>query len=208
MHPRGPRSLGKIERAKDPRSALLRLIPYLSHFKAGLVLAFVFVLVYIVLGLIPPYLIKLAIDRDIPNKDLSGLAKIALLMLAVYLFNNLFQAVANWIMAGISQRALKQIRKDLFQHLQTLPLRFFDHNPAGELMSRLTNDIDAINQSVSQNVTSLIASVLSMVGILVAMFIMDKWLASTSFLVVPIMLNLWQVIRVKDTRNYRNTWEN
>jgi ATP-binding cassette, subfamily B, multidrug efflux pump len=83
----------------------------------------------------------------------------------VYLLNNLFHAVANWVMARVSQRALKQVRRDLFGHLQTLPLRFFDQPPAGELMSRLTNDIDAINQAVSQNVVALLASVLSLVGI-------------------------------------------
>jgi len=78
--------------------------------------------------------------------------------------------------------SLKQLRKDLFTHLQSLPVAFFDRNPAGELMSRLTNDIDAINQAVSQNVTSLIASVLSMVGILVAMFVLDRWLALADWL--------------------------
>ncbi len=91
-------------------------------------------------------------------------------------------------MAGVSQKALKQMRKDLFEHLQSLPLAFFDRNPAGELMSRLTNDIDAINQAVSQNVTSLLASVLSMAGIVIAMFMLDRWLALASVLVVPIML--------------------
>ena len=105
----------------------------------------------------------------------------------VYLFNNLFQAVANWIMARVSQRALKKLRRDLFGHLQTLSLGFFDTHPAGELMSRLTNDIDAINQAVSQNVTSLLASVLSLVGILVAMFVLNHWLALATLLVVPIM---------------------
>jgi ATP-binding cassette subfamily B protein len=115
-------------------------------------------------------------------------------MLAVYLLNNLFQAIANWVMAGISQRALKQMRKDLFSHLQTLPIAFFDRNPAGELMSRLTNDIDAINQAVSQNVTSLLASVLTMVGILVAMFLLDRWLALASLLVVPIMFWFTQFV--------------
>ena len=98
-------------------------------------------------------------------------------MLAVYVLNNLFQAVAGWMMAGISQRALQLLRRDLFDRLQILPLRFFDRNPAGELMSRLTNDIDAINQAVSQNVTALVASVLSMVGILIAMFLLNRWLA-------------------------------
>jgi ATP-binding cassette subfamily B protein len=90
-------------------------------------------------------------------------------------------------MAGISQKALKGVRRDLFGHLQTLTLRFFDSRTAGELMSRLTNDIDAINQAVSQNVVALLASVLSLVGILVAMFVMNFWLALAAVVVVPIM---------------------
>jgi ATP-binding cassette subfamily B multidrug efflux pump len=184
----GPRSIGKIEKARDPRTTLKRLIPYIGRFKIGLAVVLAFVLIYTLMGLLGPYLMGVAIDRFISAKDISGLAGIALLMLAAYLLNNLFQALANWIMAEISQRALKQIRRDLFGHLQELSLSFFDHHPAGELMSRLTNDIDAINQAVSQNITSLIASVLSMVGILVAMFILDWRLALVSLLVVPIML--------------------
>lgn len=188
MQQRGPRSTVKIEKAKDPRSTLKRLLPYFGHFRVGMVLVLVFVLIYTVLGLMGPYLMGVAIDRFISTKDVYGLAGIAILMLAAFVFNNLFQAIANWIMAEISQRALKQIRRDLFGHLQTLSLSFFDRNPAGELMSRLTNDIDAINQAVSQNVTSLIASVLSMVGILIAMFLLDWRLALVSLFVVPIML--------------------
>jgi ATP-binding cassette subfamily B multidrug efflux pump len=128
-----------------------------------------------------------AIDRYIVGKNVGGLAPIALWMLAAYLLGNLFEAAANWVMADISQRALKQMRGDLFEHLQNLSLSFFDRNPAGELMSRLTNDIDAINQAVSQNVVSLVASVLSMAGILIAMFVLNVWLALASVLVVPIM---------------------
>ena len=91
---------------------------------------------------------------------------IALLMLVTYALNNLFQAIAGWLMAAVSQRALKDMRRDLFTHLQRLPISFFDRQPAGELMSRMTNDIDVINQAVSQNVTALLASVLTLVGIL------------------------------------------
>jgi ATP-binding cassette subfamily B protein len=187
MQPRGGRP-AKIEKAKDPRGTLRRMLPYFSHFRAAVIVVFIFVLIYTLLGLIGPYLMGVAIDQFIAAKQLAGLARIAILMLVIYLFNNLFQAAAAWIMAGVSQKALKQMRKDLFQHLQSLPLRFFDRNPAGELMSRLTNDIDAINQAVSQNVTSLVASVLSMIGIVVAMFVLDRWLALASVLVVPIML--------------------
>ena len=184
---RRPADPGKIEKARDPRNALMRLLPYLNPFKVVLILVLAFVLIYTVLGLIGPYLMGVAIDKFIATKDAAGLARIAIWMLVVYLLNNLFQAISAWLMSDVSQRALKQLRKDLFGHLQTLPIGFFDSNPAGDLMSRLTNDIDAINQAVSQNVTSLLASVLSLIGILIAMFVLDKWLALASVLVVPIM---------------------
>ncbi|HSJ58146.1 MAG TPA: ABC transporter ATP-binding protein [Anaerolineae bacterium] len=184
---RRPASPGKIEKATDPRRTLARLLPYLGPFKVSMGLVLVCVVLYTLLGLASPYLMGLAIDRYIATQDLSGLAPLALTMLVAYLLANLFQAAADWTMANVSQRALKQMRRELFEHLQELSLGFFDRNPAGELMSRLTNDIDAINQAVSQNVTSLFASVLSMAGILVAMFVLNLWLALAAVLVVPIM---------------------
>lgn len=187
LRPVGHR-VGTIARAKDPRGTLARLVTYFGAFRARLYLVGVLIVLYTVLGLVGPYLMGVALDRFIATHDASGLARIAVLMLAAFLANNLFQGAASWLMAGISQRALKKLRQHLFQHLQTLPMDFFEHNPSGELMSRLTNDIDAVNQAVAQNVTSLLASVLSMVGILVAMFVLDRWLALASLLVVPIML--------------------
>ncbi len=194
MQMRGPRNLGKIEKAKNPRSTLNRLVRYFGNFKWALLMVFAFIVIYTVLGLLGPYLMGVAIDQFIARKDVAGLIRTVILMLGTYLLNNVFQAIANWTMAGVSQRALKQMRRDLFHHLQTLPLSFFDRNPAGELMSRLTNDIDAINQAVSQNVTSLFASVLSMAGILIAMFVLDRWLALASVLVVPIMFWFTQFV--------------
>jgi ATP-binding cassette subfamily B protein len=124
MMPRRPAAVGRIEKAKDPRHALLRLIPYLRPFRLKLALVFVCIIFYTVLGLLGPYLLGVAIDRHIVPKALDGLAQVALLMLGVYLFNNLFQAIAGWMMAHISQGALRQLRQDLFTHLQKLPLRF------------------------------------------------------------------------------------
>jgi ATP-binding cassette subfamily B multidrug efflux pump len=204
MQPRRPAGVGKIEKAQDPRHALVRLLPYLNPFRTSLVIVFGCVLIYTVLGLIGPYLMGVAIDRFITARQAAGLAQIAGWMLAVYLLNNLFQAIAGWIMASISQGALKQLRQDLFTHLQTLSLSFFDRNPAGELMSRLTNDIDAINQAVSQNVTTLLASVLSLVGILVAMFVLDRWLALASVLVVPIMFWFTQFVARYTRRGFQD----
>jgi ATP-binding cassette, subfamily B, multidrug efflux pump len=200
---RRPASPGRIEKARDPRRTLAKLLTYLSPFKVALALVSVFVVLYTVLGLIGPYLMGLAIDRYIATREPAGLAPLALAMLAAYVFTNLFQAAADWIMADISQRALKQMRRELFDHLQGLSLRFFDRNPAGELMSRLTNDIDAINQAVSQNVTALIASLLSMAGILIAMFVLNVWLALASLLVVPIMFWFTNFVARYTRRGFR-----
>jgi ATP-binding cassette subfamily B protein len=204
MGPRRPAAVGKIEKAQDPRGALARLIPYLSQFKFAMILVLIFVLLYTALGLVGPYLMGVAIDKFISIKQAAGLMPIAIWMLVTYLLNNLFQAVAGWIMSDVSQRALKQVRKDLFSHLQTLPLSFFDSNPAGDLMSRLTNDIDAINQAVSQNVTTLLASVLSMVGIVIAMFALNAWLALSAVIVVPIMFWFTEFVARYTRKGFRD----
>ena len=200
---RGPGQPGKIEKAQNPRRAITRLAAYLSPYKWALGLVLLFVLVYTLLGLVGPYLMGVAIDKFIGGKDTAGLVLTAGEMLAAYLGYNLFQAIAAWIMARTSQQALKQMRTDLFLHLQTLSLSFFDTHTTGGLMSRLTNDIDAINQAVSQNVTSLIASVLSMLGILIAMFILNPWLALATLVVVPIMLWFTNFVAQYTRRGFR-----
>ncbi len=177
----------KFEKAADPRKAMVRLLKYLGPFKSLLILVVGFIVLYSLLGLAGPYLMGRAIDKSISGKDLGGLLVTALLMLAAYFLSNFFNIIANLIMARISQNALKNLRSDLFAHIQTLSMRFFDTHPAGGLMSRLTNDIDAINQTVSQNIISLIASILTMIGILVSMFILNHWLALASLVVIPIM---------------------
>ena len=201
---RGPVQPGKIEKAKDPRHALTRLTLYLSPYQATLLLVLVFVLVYILLGLLEPYLIGRAIDQYISSKQISGLSSLALILLTAYLFDNGFQAASSWLMARISQDALRRLRRDLFEHLQKLSIAFFDQHTAGELMSRLTNDIDAINQAVSQNVVSLVASVLSLIGIVIAMFVLNMWLALAALLVVPIMFWFTQFVAKYTRKGFRD----
>ena len=203
MGGRPPISGTRIEKARDPRTTLVRLTAYLAPFKWALGGVMVLVVLYTLLGLMGPYLMGVAIDRFIIGKDPAGLARISLLMLAVYVGANLFQVAANWSMAIISQRALQRLRGDLFAHIQNLPLKFFDTHSAGELMSRLTNDIDAINQAVSQNVISLVASVLSLVGIVVVMFWLNHWLALATLLVVPIMFWFTQFVARYTRRGFR-----
>jgi ATP-binding cassette subfamily B protein len=177
----------RFEKASDPRRAMRRLFGYLAPFKGALVVIVCLVLLQSLLGLVGPYLLGRAIDRSIGGKDIRSLLGTAALMLIAYILSNGFNVIANWRMARISQEALKNLRRDLFAHIQSLPMRFFDTNPAGGLMIRLTNDIDAINQTVSQNVISLIASVITMVGILVSMVVLNHWLALACLIVIPVM---------------------
>ena len=201
---RGVMRPGKIEKAGNPRRALVQLILYLRPYKAALISVLAFVLIYILLGLLEPYLIGRAIDQYISTRQINGLSRLAILLLVVYLFDNGFQAASSWIMARISQDALRRLRRDLFEHLQKLSIAFFDRHTAGELMSRLTNDIDAINQAVSQNIVSLVASVLSLVGIVIAMFVLNAWLALSALLVVPIMFWFTQFVARYTRKGFRD----
>ena len=200
---RRPSSRVQIEKALDTRGAILRLSAYLLPYRFKLILVLFFVLIYTGMELLGPYLMGVAIDRFIGGGDIPGLVHIALWMLAVYFLDNFFQAASGWTMARVSQDALKSLRRDLFQHLQSLSLSFFDRNPAGELMSRLTNDIDAINQAVSQNVTALLASVLTLVGIVIAMFVLNPWLALGTLVVVPVMLWFTEFVAKYTRRGFR-----
>ena len=192
-----------IARAKDPRGTLTRLASYFSDFRARLWLVAGTIVVYTLLGLVGPYLMGVALDRYIVARDAAGLGRIAVIMLAAFLTSNVMQGFSSWLMASVSQRALKRLRRELFGHLQTLPMDFIERNPSGEHMSRLTNDIDAVNQAVAQNITSLFASVLSMAGILVAMFVLDRWLAIASLLVVPLMFWFTRFVAVFTRKGFK-----
>jgi ATP-binding cassette subfamily B protein len=109
-------------------------------------------------------------------------------MLAAYLGLWVAQIAQGIIVARVVQRAMRRLRRDLFEHLQTLSLSFFDRHPHGELMSRLTNDLDAISRVLAQNVITLFSSVLTLGGILVMMFALNFWLALGSMIIFPFMM--------------------
>ena len=197
-----------IEKAQNPGRSMARLLPYLKAYKFQIGIVVVLIILYTLLGLMGPYLMGVAIDKFIGGKDVAGLVRTAVWILVAYLLSNGFNVVANWIMARVSQLALRNLRRDLFTHLQTQSMSFFDTHSAGGLMSRLTNDIDAINQAISQNITSLIASTLSMGGIVIAMFVLNHWLALSSLLVVPIMLWFTRFVAKYTRKGFRELQKN
>ena len=186
--PGGRRHGTRIEKAHDVRSTLRRLLGYLRPYRGTLVAVLVLVTLSTLLDLVGPYLNGVAIDRFIGQRNLSGLGRIALLLLGTYLVAWVMRVALARIMVGMVQKVMRVLREELFAHLQTLSLSFFDRNPHGDLMSRLTNDLDALSRLLAQNVTDLFGGMLSLVGIVIMMFAINFWLALGSMFVFPLML--------------------
>jgi len=188
--PGGRHRDARIEKARDTRGTLWRLISTLRPYRWALVGVCILVVVSTVLDLLGPFLMGIAIDEFITAGQLAGLQRIVLLMLGVYVGAWMARVVYTFIMARVSQEAMRALRRDLFEHLQTLSLSFFDRHPHGELMSRLTNDMDAISRVLAQNVTDLFGGLLTLAGILVMMFAINFWPALGSMIVFPLMMGL------------------
>ena len=196
--------MGSVEKAKDPRGALRRILSYLSDYRAHLIAVIAMTIVSTLLSLAGPYLTGVAIDKFIMAGDRAGLIRIVLLLAGTYLAGTVVDAAAGWIMAIISQRSLMKLRKELFEHMQTLSLGFFDRRPAGDLMSRLTNDVDAIGSALAQNVTQLIRNLITLVGIVVLMFGLNVWLALASLVVFPVMVIFTAVVAGRTRESFRD----
>ncbi len=120
--------------------------------------------------------------------DFAQLGSILLTLAAVYIASAIFSWAQAWIMAGVTQRSVLRLRTEADEKLGRLPLRYFDSHPRGDLLSRVTNDIDNIGQSLQQSLTQLVTSLLTIVGVLILMFLISPLLAVVSLLVVPVSL--------------------
>ena len=193
-----------FETAKNPRGTLRRLLDYFSPYKFSIFLIFLLVIVSIAATISGPYLIGYTIDQFITKGNINGLLRTALMMAGIFITGWLADSVSGMITAKISQKALKAIRKDLFEHLQKLSISFFDRNPHGDLMSRLTNDVDAINQAVSQNITQLFSNVLTMTGVLIAMLLLNVWLTLATMVAIPLMMLLVARVTAFTRKSFRD----
>jgi len=192
-----------IERAKDVQGALRRLMRYLRPYCGSLVVVFLFAALGTGLALAAPYLMGRAIDQ-LAKKDLVALLVPVLLMLAAYVLSAGAQLIQGILIVRVSQKAMRALRSDLFNHMQTLSLRFFDSKAQGELMSRLTNDMDAISQVLTNNATQLFTGLLTLASILVIIFILSPWLAAGSMLAFPLMIGLVGMVGRKTRKRFRS----
>ena len=211
MGPRpGGRPMGMMrhgEKSKDARGTLLRLWRYMRRQRWPLVGVAVFVVISTVASLLGPYLMGIAIDRYITNHDLPGLARLAWLMIACHLVAAASAWLQIYIMVGVAQRAVRDIRSDLFARMQSLPLRFFDQRSHGDLMSRLTNDVDNVSMILGNGVSQLLSSVLSIIVVIAMMLALNVRLALVSLVVTPLMFFVTRYIARYVRPRFRQTQE-
>ncbi len=205
----GPRGHGMmaVERAKNVRGTLSRLVRYAAPYRAALVVVIVLAAVSTGMGLAGPYLLGKGVDAIIKiamgQAGIDVLFRIILTMIGVYVVSWVASAAQGWIVAGVAQKMMRALRAELFDHMQTLSLRFFDSRTSGELMSRLTNDMDAVSRVLSQNVTQLFSGILTLVGVLVIMFVLNPLLALGTLVAFPLMVGLVGLVGSKTRKAFR-----
>jgi ATP-binding cassette subfamily B protein/subfamily B ATP-binding cassette protein MsbA len=195
------------EKAENKGATARRLLGELRPYGRQLVLALVLVVLGAGAQAGGPYLIGRAIDRSILEGDVNGLLWTMLLLLGVYLVGTFASRGQILQVGSVGQSILATLRERIFERLQRLPLGFFDRRPVGDLMSRVTNDVDTLNQLLSQGLTQLLGSFFSLIGVVVAMLVLDWRLASVCFTIVPAMLltNVYFARRAR--RAFRTTRE-
>ena len=138
--------------------------------------------------------------------DFGALAGILFILIGVYVLSSIFSWMQSWIMAGVTQRTVRRLRTDVDEKLGRLPLKYFDSHPRGDVLSRVTNDIDNIGQTLQQSLTQLITSVLTIVGVLALMLTISPILAVISILSVPLSVVITVLIAGRSQKRFAAQW--
>ena len=207
----GPGRLrGPVVKPKNLKGTIKRLFSYFGKESKTLSIIFMLIVISSALTLLVPYLIGKAVDTmnlQQGEVNFTILEEIVMILLGVYLIDALFSFLQGWLMAGVSQRIVKTLRSHLFQKLQKLPVSFFDKRTHGELMSRLSNDIDNVSSTISQSTTQLMSGVITIIGSLIMMLILSPFLTVASLITVPFVFLLTRSITRKTSVWFKNQQE-
>ncbi|EEL34632.1 Multidrug resistance ABC transporter, ATP-binding and permease component [Bacillus cereus Rock3-28] len=174
----------------------------MGYEKAALMFVIFLVFVTTLLGLLGPYFMGVIIDQYIVPKDLNGTARMCMLLIAIYGVTVLLTWLQTYVMINVALKTIQKIRQDIFEKIQTLSLRFFDVRSQGDLMSRVTNDIDNLNQALTQSVVQIISSALTFIGVTIAMFSLNWILALVTLITVPIMFFVTKKLVAYSGKNF------
>ena len=191
----------ETEKPRDTKGTIRRILKYLGKKRTALVLVFSCALVSTIITIAGTRLNGLTLDNFIRTGNAKGLAFICLVMIGMYLVNVFSTYAQNALMVTVAQKTSADIRRDLFVNIQRLPLGYFDTHASGDLMSRLTNDVDNVNMMLAQGVVQLFAGIVMIAGMLVAMIVLSPLLTLIAVLMTPLMFLSTKFI-VKATQSY------
>ena len=192
--------LGKAYDARLMRRMLRYLKPYAWYVLIGIVLS----IVVSAMEAVRPYFVKIAVDVNIAQKDTQGLLRTTLLFLGVMIVRGVLQYLNTYLTQWIGQRTIFDLRMEIFSHLQRLGLKFYDRNPIGRLITRVTNDVEVLNDMFSSGIVMVFSDVFTIIGILYFMFSMNWRLALISLSVLPLLFYGTFLFRKKAREAYRD----
>lgn len=198
------------EKAKDFGKTMKTLIGYLKPYRFRLAVVFIFAIASTVFTIISPTILGDATDKVVEGLmsgmgiDFSGLASILFLLLALYGCSLLFGVVQGWIMADVSQKVIYNLRDKMSTKLDRLPLRYFDSRTHGEIQSRMINDIETVNQTLSVSLTQMITSFTTIVGILIMMLRISVVMTLMALVVLPLSMGVIRLVVSKSQDHFKN----
>ena len=199
------------ERAKDFKGTLRQLIRTMSHYKLPLAAAMLFAVLSTIFNIAGPKVLAKATTalatgwiarlRGTGSIDFVYIGRILLFLLGMYLLSSAFSFIQGWLMTGLSQKVCYDFRRQISEKINRLPLAYFEKRTVGEVLSRITNDVDTLGQSLNQSITQLITSVTTMIGVLVMMLSISPRMTLIALLILPVSLALVLVV-VKFSQKY------
>jgi len=197
----GPRGgpMGRMmkgDKAKDFKGSMLKLISYLGRYKAIIIVAIIIAIASTAANIVGPKILGeattelfeglLAVVRGTGEVDFDFIGRIILITLALYVSSAIFRYIQGWIMARVSTDISYRLRKDISEKINRMELKYYDRTTQGEILSRITNDIDTINQTLSQSITQIITSIITVLGILVMMFTISWLMTIVALVIIPL----------------------
>ena len=193
-------AIGSGEKARDFRATMFKLAQYLSAYRLKILIVVIFAVLSTVFNIIGPRVLgnattavfegAIAQMSGTGSIDFAYIGQILLTMLVLYLFSALFAYLMGWIMASVSTDVTYRMRQEISTKINRLPLSYFDKTTQGQVLSRITNDVDTVNQTLSQSLTQIITSVITVIGVLVMMISISWLMTLASLLVLPLTMGL------------------
>lgn len=212
---RGPmRGMVPGEKAKDFKKSTMKLVGHLGQYKIPIFVVMIFAVVSTVFNVISPKVLgkaTTALAEGLTKKiagtgglDFSYIGMILLIVLGLYVCSAIFNFVQGWIMTGITQKICYQMRKDISEKIHRMPMGYFESRTYGEVLSRITNDVDTLGMGLNQSITQIITSVATMVGVFIMMLSISPLMTLIAFVVLPVSAGLVGFI-VKKSQKYFKT---